>query len=585
MLEPYRLIVVNVIACIIVLSGILFYIYIYPKKKINLFVLLVIISLVPLFSMLRAGDYESGDLNLHIYRTISFYKGLSDGQFIPSWGDGLNATYGYPVFIFNYIFPYYIVSFLHFIGFSFISGMKIFLALCYVASGIFMYLFAKNIFKNSMAAFTAAIFYLFAPYHLVDLHFRATAGETAAFAFLPILLFAVQNLFMRQNLASITILGLAWSLSFIAHSAETVLSSFVIIGPYSLFQLLKSGKQKTKTIASLFFSGIIALILSGFAWLPHIIYHKYTLGGTLNITYRPLWELFYTPWRSGFLFQGPKGEIGFLIGYTSIFVVFAFLFLLITKRVRKHRAENIFWLCLFFIAFFLVTEYSKPIWQSASLLNMAQFSTRVLLQVAFVISILAGYLVVGGFKKPFIFLLIIITIGTTMLNWGNRRVIPQINDATLISNLPLSTISYEGIAKFASPKWVDPENPWEKEVPKEHIEVISGKATIKPIKRNTINHEYIYAADTNIVIRENTLYFPGWSVKIDNKNVPIDYENKKYRGVIAFKAPAGLHHIQISYADTPWYAISKKVSILGFLACILYLLISTLNKYNKKLFR
>jgi len=47
-----------------------------------------------------------------------------------------------------------------------------------------MYLWLKTEF-NENSAFVGSLFYLFAPYHLEDLHFRVSVGEVLSFAPLP----------------------------------------------------------------------------------------------------------------------------------------------------------------------------------------------------------------------------------------------------------------------------------------------------------------------------------------------------------------------------------------------------------------
>src|ERR1035437_3924153 len=129
MTGPYHMVFINIIAFCLVFGGALFYKFIFPKKNINLFVLLLMISVLPIISIARAGVYESGDFNLHIRRAMEFYQLLSQGNFIPTWAGDLNATYGYPLYGFNYILPYYLISFFHFVGLSFVASMKVFLAL------------------------------------------------------------------------------------------------------------------------------------------------------------------------------------------------------------------------------------------------------------------------------------------------------------------------------------------------------------------------------------------------------------------------------------------------------------------------
>src|SRR5579872_2205526 len=126
--SSYWMVLVNIIASSLIILGVLTYSFIYPKKKVNLFVLLLLISLLPIISIFRTGVYESSDLTFHISESIVFYKSLTQGNIIPIWGGDMNGTYGYPLFMFFYPLPFYIISFIHFVGFTFINSVKILLS-------------------------------------------------------------------------------------------------------------------------------------------------------------------------------------------------------------------------------------------------------------------------------------------------------------------------------------------------------------------------------------------------------------------------------------------------------------------------
>ena len=191
MQEPYKMVFVNIISSLLLIIGIFTYKHFNPKKHINLFLILILVSILPVISIFRPGTYESGDFNIHIYRSIEFYRSLSEGIIKPSWAGEVNATYGLPLFIFNYSLPYYPISLFHFLGFSFIMSLKLFLAGTYMFSGAFMFIFTKKLFKNELAAFTSSVFYLFAPYHLIALHFKVVIGELFAFTLIPLFFFFI----------------------------------------------------------------------------------------------------------------------------------------------------------------------------------------------------------------------------------------------------------------------------------------------------------------------------------------------------------------------------------------------------------
>src|SRR5260221_7984584 len=119
MIDPVRMVFINIISATIALVLVLFYKFVFPKKNIPLVFLLILISLMPLVSMLRPGTYESGDLSEHVKNSMTFYNSLSQGNIIPRWSDTSCGGFGCPDFIFLYIFPYYVISLFHFVGFSF----------------------------------------------------------------------------------------------------------------------------------------------------------------------------------------------------------------------------------------------------------------------------------------------------------------------------------------------------------------------------------------------------------------------------------------------------------------------------------
>ena len=568
---------VNIIASLVLLAGVLFYRFIYPKKKINLFVLLLLISILPIISILRPGDYESGDFNIHIYRIMAFFDSLKEGIIIPSWAGELNATYGNPLFLFNYTLPYYIISFLHFVGFSFITSYKVYLGFTLFSSAIFMYLLAKELTNSKLAALTAAVFYLFAPYHLIDVHFRATLGESTIFYLAPLLFLFLAKYFKNNKVIYLAYSSLLIYLLMLAHP----LLAGIFIGVGILFILFNGIYNKNyKSIFLPFIFFLIGIIVSGYIWAPFLIYSPYMYHFPFNgnISFYPFYFLFFSPWRYGFLFQGPKGELQTIIGYTQLFVLLATIILLIYRKFSiKINRQIAFWIGLFLLTLFMMSPLSNIIWVHAPFIGLMLIEySRLSLVLSFIISIIAGYFALHFIKKEkLIYILLILTIVSTILNWGQRRVIPGVNDTILQKNVPLSTL-YEGPSYYADTKWADSANFWFAKVPNKHIEILSGSGSIKELHRTTTKHIYIVLASTNLKIRENTLYFPGWEV-ISNGYTITSYPG--YKGIIEFSLPKGTQNVTVEYNDITSVYLLKLIGIFGVIS--LFLSILLLFFYNK----
>ncbi len=568
------MVVVNIVSSIVLTSGLLLFKRIFPKRKVNLFFLLLLISILPIISVFRFGDYESGDFNIHIYRIMSFYDSLSEGNIMPSWAGELNATYGNPLFIFNYSLPYYIISLFHFIGLSFIASTKIYLGLTLFLSGIFMYAWIKELSGNKLAAFTSAIFYIFSPYHLIDVHFRGTLGESTIFLLLPLLFLSITQYFKNKRLIYLALISLFIDLQFLSHP----LLASVFLGIEILYVIFLSlNSKELRSFIAINIALLIGIIASSPAWISFIIYSPYTfkippLADNI-VTINFFQHLFFSPWRFGLLFQGPNGELAHLIGYTQLFVsVTSILILLFKKFPKKIQVHYVFWITLCLITLLFMSPLSNFIWHYVNNISpMLVVFGRLSLAISFLTSIIAGYFVLIllnlKIKKIFVYLLVTITIGYTILNWGHRRVIPEINDDLLMKNIWKSSAT-EGPSYFANTKWADKSGLWFDKRPQKPLDVLEGKGLVKQINRTSTKHMYKVVAETPIVIRENTLYFPGWEMKSNGKKIHI-YPDEK--GIVNTRLPKGLQHVEFVYDDILPYKISKIIAISVF--SILFILV------------
>ncbi len=578
MIGPYQMVAINLIFSLLILSGALFYKFIYPKKNLNLFVLLLVISIPPIISIFRAGAYESGDFDIHVRRSMEFFQSLNEGVLIPSWAANLNATYGYPVFSFDYILPYYVISFFHFLSFSFITSLKLFLAINFILSGVFMYLFSKNHFKNTFAAFATSVFYLFAPYHLIALHFKITIGEILAYTLIPLVFYFISKFLDNKKSIHLLLGGLLLGLTILSHIAVGI---FLL--PVIFIFIYNATNRMIKTLLNMLLIIFIALLVAAFQWSAPLIYASYLfttyhpLG--LNSLYFPsLTDLLYAPWRLGFLFQGPKGELSFLIGYAQILIVAAIIIQLLKNKIGQYKKTLVIWLLIFAGYIFFITPYSKIIWQNLPLLKDVG-SQRLLIIMAFIASMLAGYFFLLNYKRKYLlYLLIIFAIGSTILNWGNRRTIPTINDATLRNNLSLG-YEWGDTHFYALPKWVNPNQQWFTKIPSQHLKTLQGKAIIKEISRTSTLHTYEIRATMQVRLQENTLYFPGWTATFNNSAVALRPDSN---GVITLNLPKGKGTLKINYADLRLFQLTKALSIVSIVLILLYALIYCLRE---RLFR
>lgn len=562
------MVLVNGILAFLLLLGLAIYKFIF-KRKINLFYLLILISILPIVSIFRTGSYESGDLSLHTQRLMSFYNLLINYHLIPRWLPEFNVGYGDPYFLFSYFLPYFIGSVFHLIGFSFLNSLKLLLTLSFIFSGITMYFWAKEELGEK-SGFVSAIFYLFMPYHLIDMHFRVTIAENLSFVFLPLILLAIKKSIENLNKKWLIILSVSFGLLILSHQAISVMFLPIII-LYAFFVWANKNKR-VKNLIYCFIFILFGLLITAFYLMPIIFLAKFTQQGlnTSPIVFPNLLDLLYSPWRFGLLFQGHEGELSYLIGYTQILVVLLSVYLLFKKAFKKELKNLlIFFLIIFAVIFIMILPITKPLWEITPLLKYSQYSTRLLVALSLCLSILAGIVVKKFNKNWFIFVLCFITIFYTILNWGNRRTIPVINDNYLRQAFELNP-DVGNYLEPTSPIWANLVKSKLRTRPNSAIEVIRGNADLKQTYRNPILHTYLIKAKTRVEIKENTLFFPGWVVTANGKQIPINYNNSLYPGINTFNLNRGNYNVEVKFIDLPVIIFSKWLSGLSLIALLIY---------------
>lgn len=544
---------ISLIASIILVIVLLFYKFVF-RKNINYLTLIILISLLPIISIFRPGSYESGDLSVHTAYGMAFYSSLSEGNLVPNWAGDFNGRYGYPLFGFSYILPYYLSSLFHFVGFNFISSTKFVLGLAFIVSGISMYLYAREEFRKKYQAAAAAIFYLFAPYHLIDLHFRVDIGEVVAFIFIPLVFLFAKKISVEPVFKWVLIEALSIFLLIISHQAIS-LSVIPFLFIYSVFLFRKK-------IFPILFSITLGLAISLFYWLPILVEKQFTHSSMESISFSPISYLLFSPWRYGFLFQGPHGELSFPIGYIHILLIlFASILVFFKKIEKKETKKTILLISFTLVSVFLIIPLSGFFWDSIPFIKNFQFSYRMMGTVVFFSAYLSAISIKYIPWKSIIFILCITAIGTTILNWGNRKTVP------VTENQIYNSIIHDGIGLTpALPKWI---KDWFKDSPGK-IEVIKGEGILRETARNMTKHEYKVEAKSDLELKENTSYFPGWTAKLDGKNISINYENPKHSGIITIKVPKGKHLLKLQLLDTPVRLFSKLASFFILLTLFFF---------------
>jgi len=532
------------------------------KKHYGL-ILIFLLSIIPLYNLITPGLPISHDGIDHIARIANFYKNLSEGIFIPRWAGNLNWGFGHPILMFLYPLPSYFASLFHFLGFSFIDSYKLVLAISYILSGLFMYLWIKR-FLGYYAAIVGSVFYLYSPYRFIDLYVRGALGEHVAFAFIPLILLSLllfnnlsRNDKLRKYYFGIVFIGLSTAGLLLSHSAISLL-----IFPFILFYVLYlylDKKSRAKTILSLFSLGL-GLLFSFFFWFPAFFEGKYTLRDIVTSDdvfsrFVSFSDLIYGTWSFG-----GTGEFSVQIGLIQIVIVILSVFLFFKLFKNKDKLKILYsgTLVILITSIFLMLGESSIIWDKITILQKFQFPWRFLTIVVFTTSLIGAIFVsiVNLRRKDVLVVLLILLAIIPTINYWHAKEYREFKDSEFESIIESTTDTGES-APIWSIRFMEKK-------PVAEIEIIEGSAEIIKIERKSTYHEYVLDVKERVRLRENTLYFPGWKI-FDNdvELTNVEFQDPKNRGLMTFYVDEGLHNIILKFEETKLRYFANIVSLVS----------------------
>lgn len=494
-------------------------------------ILLLFLSWWAVRPLLNPGFFPMHD-DTQVGRVVAMGSALRNGQFPVRWVEDLGYGYGYPIFNFYGPLPYYVGGLLYALGLSGLTATKIMFALGIVLPVFTMYAATVSLFGR-IGAVVAGIFYLYAPYHAVQIYVRGAVGEFWALTFLPLIFYGFSS--KSKIIGAIGLAG-------------TILSHTLLGYVAALFVFV--GLALRRNNVSLFLFG---LGLSAFFWLPALVEMKYTnvsaqVGPTANYKdhFVCLSQLWNSPWGFGGSAPGCVDGLSFKLGKLHILgAVLGFI-------VRPQ------WLgfAITVLSLFFVLPQSQFLWSIIPGFSFLQYPWRFLSMAGFGMSILVGY------SRPPLGIALI----ASVLMLEARLFAPQFTYAkapkdfeaieelrwrvSRISDeyLPSDMVRPNDISQIAGP-------------------LVSETGTLEvgiDINKETYKKMSLFSkTKQNITLAQ--AYFPGWHYVVNGKET-LEYVD---RGLPVITLPEGESVVEMRFTNTPVRTLANIVS-LGTLVYFLY---------------
>ena len=215
-------------------------------SKINIHYFVIFLVAVILFASYGRGYDMKHDGIFHFANLMGFIANFEIFNISKIVGIVAN-DFGYGTGIFYpplaHHFIVYIYEILNIFGLQIFAAVKIGYFLSFLLSGIFMYIFVSKVFKNKNAAILSSIFYMFFPYHILDIFFREAMSESFIFIFIPLIFLGLYYLFNNEKRKFLLCFVIGYTGAILSHLVLSIYLTLFVI----LFLLFNYKKVFNKT--------------------------------------------------------------------------------------------------------------------------------------------------------------------------------------------------------------------------------------------------------------------------------------------------------------------------------------------------
>lgn len=509
------------------------------KEKPLLLLFIFLLSIPLLLPLMHSGFFVTDDGELLLIRLTAFHEAFMHGQFPVRFLPRLYFQYGYPVSNFLYPGYLYLGELLHLIRFGFINSIKIILALSFIFSGVFSFLWLRK-FLSPFASIVGAVIYLYSPYRYYDVYKRGSIGEILALTIVPVILWAIE-----RNSLTLFIIGL--STLILSHNTLAVLFLPLLL----LYYAIRNGIWKNPRAWLTLLGGLtITLLLTAFFWIPALYDLRYTIFFQTNIS--DLTNYFSQP--DPILFTN----------LSIYYLVITALSLTVVFFLKKQLPPRIFVMTTVFglisgVCLVLNVPASLILWKTLPI-TFIQFPFRLFSITMISFSLVAAVLTNAcKTKRAYLVGVLLFVLFAAPLFFFLRPIeYSTRDDMYYATNEDSTTVRTEYL-----PPWVK-ERSYTK--PKT---VVEGKGVTY---LNNTHGVYTFELTGTEArrIRVNILYFPGWTAYANGTMLPVQYSNAK--GVMDITVPKNTKIVTLQFKETPVRTFSNALSVIGiFLLGVLFI--------------
>lgn len=544
------------------------------KKYIVAVVIVCFLSFWTVKPLFVRGFFPMHD-DTQVGRVVAMGRALRLGQFPVRFVSDLGYGYGYPIFNFYAPLPYYFGGILYALGVSGLDATKAMFFIGIVGAGVSMLIVLARRMGLS-GALLAAIVYVYAPYHAVQIYVRGAVGEFWSLLFLPILFDGVLRLHhASERKRGVLLAGAGIAGVIVSHTIIGYVTVFLyVLGGVIFFLVSKIRKTTAFNMATYLIALLLGLGLSSFFWLPALAEMSYTnVAGQIGVSasfrdhFVCIGQLWNSLWGFGGSAPGCIDGLSFKLGKFPILlaVVSSLIWIAVYKKLSQSASMMILTaLSLFVISIFFMTPASVWIWQILPYFAYIQYPWRFLTYTIVALSILAGS-IAWHIAQPF-------------MRWASVGVLVV---AVILLQAKLFTPQYqydkskaafetESELRYRVSKISDEYMPADFIRPDREEDVVrdtihqSETLTVKTEIDTDTELRFSLKSDQDQQVLVYRAYFPGWVYWVNGKKQQLQLDH----GRPVIMVPKGDSVVQARLTDTPVRFIANLMTVASFIVVI-----------------
>lgn len=541
-------------------------------KRLIPYILVILLSLPTLIHLLRPGYFPMHD-DLQSIRVEGMTQCFKEFQLPCRWVADMGYGYGYPQFNYYGPLPYYLMSAFNLLGLGIFDSVKLGFALSLILGNLTMFALAKALFGDPYSAFLSVILYAYNPYRASDLYSRGAMGESWAFVFLPLILLQIRKLAQKPSLRTLVLTGVSFALLFSTHNITTLIFTPLAFLWALLMFFRHSGKRFRDSLISSFkwFSLAVlwGVILSAFFLLPVIFEKQFAhtetmIGGYFDYRahFVTLKQMFLTSfWGFGSSEIGPTDDLSFFFSPLLLFSLLSSSILLIRSLFKRDWDISLPVILLVFMGLlsaFMSHEKSAPVWALISPLVYLQFPWRFLVLSNFFFSLSAGFMlyhIKASTSRTILAVLFVLTFLFSAsffrpLRWLDLTEREKFSGTLFDRQMTISIFDYLPTSADTPPTSPAPVLPTSS----------VRESSITDYLTTATNISFTFETGRPVTLKLNRLYFPGWEVRVNGKNVPVGYGSD---GNMFINLTPGKFIIDAHLKETPLRLFSDLLTLIS----------------------